>query len=321
MDQPRRTSNFGLVGAAGFVAPRHLKAIRDTGNRLIAAADPHDSVGVLDGYFPEARFFTEIERFDRHLEKLRRRSDDERMHYLSVCSPNYLHDAHVRLALRLGADAICEKPLVINPWNLDELAELEAETGRRIHAVMQLRYHPALLALRERLRAEPARAPRDVVLTYVSRRGAWYHVSWKGSEEKSGGLAMNLGVHFFDLLVWLFGPVEASALHLRSPGRMSGAVTLERARVRWLLSVDLRDVPAAAREAGKTAWRSLTIDGEEVEFSDGFGDLHTRVYEDVLAGGGLSIEDARPGIDLVHAIRTADPAAPPRGEGHPLLEA
>lgn len=319
--EQRRIYNFGLVGAAGFVAPRHLKAIRDTGNRLIAAADPHDSVGVLDGFFPEARFFTEIERFDRHLEKLRRRPEAERLHYLSVCSPNYLHDAHVRLALRLGAHAICEKPLVINPWNLTELCELEAETGRRVHTVMQLRHHPELRALRERLRAAPAGRPLEVVLTYVSRRGAWYQVSWKGSEDKSGGLAMNLGVHFFDLLGWLFGPVEESALHLRTPGRMAGWLSFERARVRWLLSVDLQDVPATARAAGKTAWRSLTIDGQEVEFSDGFGDLHTRVYEDVLAGGGLTIDDARPAIEVVHAIRTAAVVTPARGAAHPLLEA
>ena len=317
--EKRPPQNFALVGAAGFVAPRHLKAIKDTGNRLIAAADPHDSVGVLDGYFPEARFFTEIERLDRHLEKLRRRSEGERLHYMTVCSPNYLHDAHIRLALRLHAHAICEKPLVVNPWNLNELAELEAESGRRVYTVMQLRYHPALLALRDRLRAAAPGRRTDVVLTYVSRRGAWYHVSWKGSEEKSGGLAMNLGVHFFDLLLWLFGPVETSALHLRTPGRMAGALELERARVRWLLSVDERDVPASARTTGRSAWRSMTLDGEEMEFSEGFGDLHTRVYEDVLSGAGLGIEDARPAIDLVHDIRTIDVTVPGLGAAHPLL--
>lgn len=316
----RQPCNFALVGAAGFVAPRHLKAIKETGNRLIAAVDPHDNVGVLDGYFPEARFFTEIERFDRHLEKLRRRSAAERMQFLSVCSPNYLHDAHVRLALRLGADAICEKPLVINPWNLDELAELEAETGRRVYTVLQLRHHPALVALRERLRTSPPRATPEVVLTYMSRRGAWYHVSWKGAPEKSGGLAMNLGVHFFDLLIWLFGPVTASAVHLAQPSRWAGLLTLERARVRWFLSVDERDLPRHVREAGKTAWRSLTIDGEEVEFSDGFTDLHTRVYEGVLAGAGFGIDEARPSIELLHAIRTAQAQPAPPGAAHPLLE-
>lgn len=312
--------NFGLVGAAGFVAPRHLKAIKDTGNRLIAATDPHDNVGVLDGYFPEARFFTEVERFDRHLEKLRRKGDDQRMHYLSVCSPNYLHDAHVRLALRLGADAICEKPLVINPWNLDELAELEHETGRRIYTVLQLRHHPALQAVRARLLANPPTKPFDVVLTYMSRRGAWYHVSWKGSAEKSGGLAMNLGVHFFDLLTWLFGPVVTSAVHLAQPSRMAGALMLERAQVRWFLSVDGNDLPAVAREQGKSAWRSLTIDGDDVEFSDGFADLHTRVYERVLAGEGLGLSEARPSIELLQKIRTASVETAPSRSVHPLLE-
>jgi UDP-N-acetyl-2-amino-2-deoxyglucuronate dehydrogenase len=314
--------NFALVGAAGFVAPRHLRAIRETGNRLVAAMDPHDSVGVLDTWFPEARFFTEIERFDRHLSKLRRRGVGERLHVLSVCSPNYLHDAHVRLALRLGAHVICEKPLVVNPWNLTELSELAAECGRRVWTVMQLRHHPALVALKAQLAAAPptsAGRRHDVVLTYVSRRGAWYHVSWKGSDAKSGGLAMNLGVHFFDLLLWLFGPAESAAVHLRTPGRMAGSLELERARVRWFLSIEEGDLPAAARKAGASAWRSLRIDGEDREFSEGFADLHTRVYEEVLAGRGLGIEDARPAIELVHRIRTLDAAPAPRGEAHPLL--
>ena len=315
MTEPR---NFGLVGAAGFVAPRHLKAIKDTGNRLIAACDPSDNVGVLDSYFPEARFFTEIERFDRHLDKLHRKGDDVRMHYLSVCTPNYLHDAHIRLALRLGAHAICEKPLVINPWNLDQLADLEQETGGRVNVVMQLRYHPALLALRERLQQERSPHRRDIVLTYVTRRGPWYLVSWKGSQEKSGGLAMNLGVHFFDLLLWLFGPPERSALHLVEPTRMAGALELERARVRWFLSTDLRDLPEKARAEGKAAFRSLTIDGEEIEFSEGMGALHTRVYEEVLRGNGLGIEDARPGIALLHTIRTGA-VEPPGAAAHPAL--
>ena len=313
--QPR---NFGLVGAAGFVAPRHMKAIRDTGNRLIAACDPSDNVGVLDSYFPEARFFTEIERFDRHLDKLHRRGDDVRMHYLSVCTPNYLHDAHVRLALRLGAHAICEKPLVINPWNLDELRALEEELGGRVHVVMQLRHHPTLLALRQRLAAERRAGRREVLLTYVTRRGPWYQVSWKGRPEKSGGLAMNLGVHFFDILIWLFGPVETTALHLAEPTRMAGALELERARVRWFLSIDARDLPERARTEGKAGHRALTIDGEEVEFSEGFGDLHTRVYEDVLAGGGLRIEDARSGIELLHRIRASALEAPGLA-AHPAL--
>ncbi len=311
-------ANFAIIGAGGFVAPRHLQAIRDTGNHLVAACDPNDSVGVLDRYFPEVRFFTEIERFDRFLEKLRRRGEAERAHYVSVCSPNYLHDAHVRLAMRLHADAVCEKPLVISPWNLDQLAELEREYGRRVYTVLQLREHPALVALHDRMALEPAPGKRDVVLTYVTRRGPWYFVSWKGSPEKSGGVAMNIGVHFFDLVTWLFGAVESSAVHLSEPGRLSGTLELQRARVRWLLSVDGKDLPAKTVESGRPAFRSLTIDGEEIEFSEGFAELHTRVYEGVLEGRGYGIDDARPSIELVHRIRHA-PVTAARGDRHPAL--
>ena len=313
--------NFAIIGAGGFVAPRHLAAIRDTGNRLVAAIDPNDSVGVLDRYFPDVRFFTEIERFDRFLEKLRRRGEEERAHFVSVCSPNYLHDAHVRLAMRLHADAICEKPLVVSPWNLDQLVELESEYGRRVYTVLQLREHPALLALRARITGGASAASgrkHDVVLTYVTRRGPWYFVSWKGSPEKSGGVAMNIGVHFFDLLGWLFGKVEASAVHLAEPARMAGSLELERARVRWFLSVDGQDLPAGSLDSGRPAFRSLTLDGEEVEFSEGFADLHTRVYAGVLAGRGYGIEDARPSIELVHRLRHA-PVTPRGGDRHPAL--
>ena len=311
--------NFAIIGAGGFVAPRHLAAIRDTGNRLVAATDPNDSVGVLDRYFPDVRFFTEIERFDRFLEKLRRRGEDERAHFVSICSPNYLHDAHVRLAMRLHADAVCEKPLVVSPWNLDQLVELEAEYGRRVYTVLQLREHPALRALRDRVAAGGATGRKhDVVLTYVTRRGPWYFVSWKGSAEKSGGVAMNIGVHFFDLLGWLFGKVEASAVHLAEPARMAGSLELERARVRWFLSVDGQDLPAGSLDSGRPAFRSLTLDGEEVEFSEGFADLHTRVYAGVLAGRGYGIEDARPSIELVHRLRHA-PVTPRGGDRHPAL--
>lgn len=306
---------FALIGAAGFVAPRHLRAIKETGSALVAAVDPHDSVGVLDAYFPEARFFTELERFDRHLEKLRRTA--EPVQFVSVCSPNYLHDAHVRLALRVQADAICEKPLVIRPWNLDQLAELEAEHGCRVYTIMQLRHHPALNALRERMIEERQGPRREVLLTYVSRRGPWYHVSWKGERARSGGLAMNLGIHFFDLLLWLFGPVEATELHLDDPRRMAGALELERARVRWFLSVAAEDIPPAA--GVRTAWRSLTIDGEEVEFSEGFEDLHRRAYEEILAGRGLGIDDARPSIELVHRLTSGDRPSHPRLGVHPAL--
>lgn len=308
--------NFAMTGVAGFIAPRHLKAIRDTGNTLVAAVDPHDSVGLLDSYFPEARFFTEPERFERFLEKRRFQGDDQRIHYVSICSPNYLHDAHIRMALREKAHAICEKPLVINPWNLDPLAELEAETGCNIYTVLQLRLHPPLVALQQQLAGRRDKA--KVVLTYVTRRGRWYDISWKGLEEKSGGVAMNIGIHFFDLLMWLFGPVEKSVVHLRDKRRMAGALELERASVLWFLSVDWDDIPAAYRQNGKYAFRSITVDGEEVEFSEGFGDLHTRVYENVLAGHGFGIADARPSIELVYTVRTSD-VTPNTRDAHPFL--
>jgi len=308
--------NFALIGAAGFVTPRHLKAIHDTGNHLVAAADPHDAAGILDRYFPDARFFTEIERFDRFLEKRRRASADERVQYVSVCSPNFLHDAHVRMALRVGAHAICEKPLVINPWNLDQLEALEEETGRRVYTVLQLRLHPSLIALKEELSRGTGR--HDVCLTYVTRRGAWYDVSWKGSQEKSGGVTMNIGIHFFDLLLWLFGAEKASRVHLSTPRRMAGVLELERAHVRWFLSVQADDLPPGSLASGKAAHRSITVDGREIEFSEGFSDLHTRLYEEVLAGRGYGITEARPSIELVYRIRTGDVVAH-QGEGHPLL--
>ena len=307
--------NFALTGLAGYVAPRHLQAIRDTGHRLVAAVDPHDAVGVVDRYFPDAAFFTEVERFDRHLEKLRRGPDAGRVHVVSVCAPNHLHDAHVRLALRVGADALCEKPLVLNPWNLDALAELEAESGRRVWTVLQLRVHPALRALRERLRAEPGRR-YAVRLTYVTGRGVWYRYAWKGDPKRSGGLATNIGVHLFDLVLWLFGPLRRHEVHLAEPERMAGRLELEGADVAWFLSLDARDLPAGG-PGEPTTFRSITVDGEEVEFSGGFGDLHTRVYEETLAGRGFGIEEARPSIELVHALRHATPVVP-GGTAHPL---
>ena len=295
--------NFAVIGVGGYVAPRHLRAIRDTGNRLVAAVDPKDSVGVLDQYSFDVKFFTEIERFDRHLEKLRRGPEEDRVHYISVCSPNYLHDAHCRLALRVGADVICEKPLVINPWNFDALEDLEAETNRRIHTVLQLRLHPELIKLKQSLDEEGGQ--HDVMLTYITSRGPWYHVSWKGQQDKSGGIATNIGVHFFDLLLWLFGPVASLRVYHSDSHRMSGFMELEHARVRWFLSVDSQDLPTQAKAAGKTTYRSITVDGKEVEFSEGFTDLHTRVYEETLAGRGFRIGDARPSIALTYAIRTA----------------
>ena len=307
--------NFAVTGVAGFVAPRHLRAIRDTGNRLVAAIDPHDAAGLLDQYSFDVRFFTEIERFDRDLEKLRRGADKDRIHYVTVCSPNYLHDAHVRLALRVGAHAICEKPLVINPWNLDALQELEQEHGRRVFTVLQLRLHPALLALKARLDAEDGE--HDVSLTYITARGAWYDVSWKGSDERSGGVATNIGIHFFDMLLWLFGPTEEVEVHLREPKRVSGSLRLRRARVRWFLSTDARDLPFTPEPGSKTTFRSITVNGEEIVFTEGFTDLHTRVYEEVLAGRGAGLDEARPSIELAHRIRHAP--VTPSASPHPML--
>ena len=295
--------NFAITGVAGFVAPRHLKAIRDTGNRLLAATDPHDSVGILDQFALDCRFFPEIERFDRYLDKLRRHPVEERVHYVSICSPNYLHDAHIRMALRAGASAICEKPLVINPWNLDALEVMEQETGGRINTVLQLRLHPALIELRKKLAGRPSDTKHDVLLTYVTGRGGWFHVSWKGQLDRSGGLEANIGIHFFDALIWLFGDVQESRVHLREPMRTAGFLELENARVRWLLSVDSTDLPFQPRAGGSLTHRSMQVDGKEVEFSAGFGDLHTRLYEETLAGRGFGIRDARPSVELAHRIR------------------
>ena len=306
--------NFAITGVAGYIAPRHLKAIKDTGNNILAAADPHDSVGILDQYFPDAAFFTEIERFDRHLEKQRRKDASRQLHYMTICSPNHLHDAHIRLALRLDASAICEKPLVLKPSNLDYLQELEAEHVGSVHTILQLRVHPRLVELRDILQKRNG-GRHDVRLTYVTSRGKWYRYSWKGDAEKSGGVAMNIGIHFFDLLIWLFGPVAATRVHVREPERIGGHLELQNADVQWFLSIDANDLPPGVE--GRT-YRSITVDGEEVEFSGGFTDLHTRVYEETLAGRGFGIDDARPSIELVDRIRTAHVTAP-IGDVHPLV--
>jgi UDP-N-acetyl-2-amino-2-deoxyglucuronate dehydrogenase len=312
--------NFAMTGVAGYVAPRHLKAIQDTGNRLVAAVDPHDGVGILDRYSFNIGFFTEIERFDRHLEKLRRGPEESRVHYVSICSPNHLHDAHIRLALRVGANVICEKPLVINPWNLDALEELECETGGQVSTVLQLRLHPDLIGLRKRLHETRVATPHDVCMTYVTARGHWYDHSWKGSEERSGGLVTNIGIHLFDLLLWLFGQVTDCEVHMRERRRVAGFLGLERADVRWLLSVEASDLPLTHAPATSTTFRSITVDGNEVEFSEGFSDLHTRVYEEVLAGRGFGIADGRPAIELSHRIRTT-PADLVPSHAHPMLTA
>ena len=311
--------NFAITGVGGYIAPRHLKAIQDTGNRLVAATDPHDAVGILDRFAFDVRFFNEIERFDRHLEKLRRGPAEQRIDYVTICSPNHLHDAHIRLALRVGADAICEKPLVINPWNLDALQEIERETGRRVRTILQLRVHPQLVALREQLMADRSKR-HDVCLTYITARGSWYDVSWKGREERSGGIVTNIGIHFFDLLIWLFGAVRSSVVNLRGPHEAAGVLDLERADVRWFLSTNSSDLPFTPEPGKKTTFRSITVDGQEIEFSEGFTDLHTRVYEQVLAGDGFGIDDARPSIELTSAIREAA-IQPPGPDAHPKVVA
>ena len=308
---------FALIGAAGFVAPRHMRAIKDTGNRLLSALDRFDSVGIIDSFFPEADFFVEFERFDRHIEKLRRRGTQ--LDYLSVCSPNYLHDAHIRFGLRVGADVICEKPVVLNPWNIDALEEIERETGRNAYNILQLRLHPSVIELKERVEAGPKDKVYDVDLTYLTSRGHWYYTSWKGDESKSGGIATNIGVHFYDMLCWVFGGVRESVVHIHTHDRAAGYLELERARVRWFLSINADVLPEAAKAAGARTYRSLRIGEEEFEFSGGFEDLHTRSYEEVLAGRGFRLGEARRAIELVHDIRNAQPIGL-KGEYHPLAE-
>jgi UDP-N-acetyl-2-amino-2-deoxyglucuronate dehydrogenase len=310
--------NFALIGAAGYIAPRHMMAIKATGQRLVAALDPNDSVGVIDGYFPEADFFTEFERFDRYVDKMRRSGDSRKIDYVSICSPNYLHDSHMRFALRSGADAICEKPIVLNPWNIDGLAEIENDTGRRINTILQLRLHPAILDVRKRA-MEPGRTTKhEVDLTYVTSRGHWYMRSWKGDVKKSGGIATNIGVHFFDMLHFVFGRLQANRVHLGTETKAAGYLEYERARVRWYLSIDLEDVPEQLRRGGQRTYRSITLDGKEVEFSDGFTDLHERSYEEILAGRGFGLEENRVAIETVAAIRSAAPMGP-KGDYHPFL--
>lgn len=294
--------NFALTGLAGYVAPRHLQAIKETGNRLVAAVDPHDSVGIIDSYFPDASFFTEVERFDRHLEKIRRLDNGNKVDFISICSPNNLHDAHIRMALRVQADALCEKPLVLNPWNLDVLEELEEEYNQRVWTVLQLRLHPSLLKLRKKISESDPDKKRKVKLTYITSRGTWYHYSWKGDEEKSGGVATNIGIHFFDMLLWLFGAPQNVELHIRKKSRMAGILELPDADVEWYLSLEKEDLPDHLAEKQST-YRSISVDGEEIEFSGAFRDLHTRIYEETLKGNGFGIQDARPSIELVHKLR------------------
>lgn len=312
------TKNFALIGAAGYIAPRHMQAIKSTGNKLLAAFDPNDSVGIIDSHFPEADFFTEFERFDRHVDMRRRAKNGEQIDYVSICSPNYLHDSHIRFALRSGANAICEKPLVLNPWNIDGLLEIERETGRKTNTILQLRLHPSIIALRERVRSERRDAKYDVDLAYVTSRGHWYLQSWKGDTKKSGGIATNIGVHFFDMLHYLFGDLQSNVVHLSSDTKAAGYLEYEKARVRWFLSVDLEDVPESARDSGQRTYRSITVDGDEIEFSGGFTDLHDRSYVEILAGRGFGLEENRTAIETVAAIRAGKTSSPGQ-DGHPFI--
>jgi len=297
--------NFAITGVAGYVAPKHLRAIRETGNTLVAAFDPRDAVGMIDQFSYDVSFFTEFERFDRHLEKLKRGPEENRVDYLSVCSPNFLHDAHCRLAMRVGADAICEKPMVVSPWNLDHLQEMEQETGRRVYNILQLRLHPKLLELRRSLLESPSSRQANVTLTYVTARGKWYDVSWKGDQSKSGGVAMNIGIHFFDMLQWLFGEVEDCRVYCSEARRMGGFLNMQRAKVKWFLSVNANDLPFQVQPGLRSTYRSITIDGEEVEFTQGFTDLHTKSYEEILEGRGFGVNEAKNAVNLAYRIRTS----------------
>ncbi len=296
--------NFALIGAAGYIAPRHLKAIQDTNNQLIAALDKFDSVGILDRFFPRADFFVEFERFDRHIEKLKR--NNVSLDYVSICTPNYLHDAHIRMALRRGADAICEKPVVLNPWNIDALIDIEKESGKSIYTILQLRLHPSIQALKKKIAALSSKTKHEVDLTYITSRGNWYAISWKGDESKSGGIVTNIGIHFFDMLSWIFGEVQENQVHYRETGKAAGYLEFEKARVRWFLSIDEEDLPKSIRESNIKTYRSISVDSEEIEFSGGFTELHTESYKDILMGKGFGLLDAKPSIDMVHHIRNAE---------------
>jgi UDP-N-acetyl-2-amino-2-deoxyglucuronate dehydrogenase len=309
---------FALVGAAGYIAPRHMKAIRDTGNNLVVAMDVNDSVGILDSHFPDAQFFTDFELFDAHVNAERRAGSA--LDYVSIASPNFLHSAHMQWALRSGADAICEKPLVLSPDQIDELKTVETETGRKIHTILQLRLHPAILALRDRVAQMPQNQKVDVDLTYITSRGNWYLKSWKGLTEKSGGIATNIGVHFYDMLHFVYGRVQENIVHLNTPTKAAGYLEYERARVRWFLSVDVADVPEVERAKGKRTYRAVTADGENLEFSDGFTELHTKIYEDILSGGGFGVEENRVAIETVATIRNA-PIVPVGPLTHPFVGA
>ena len=309
--------NFGIIGVAGYIAVRHLHAIKETGNNLLASLDKFDSVGRIDSYFPESDFFVEFERFDRHFDKLKRTGT--KIDYVSICSPNYLHDSHIRFALRHQAEAICEKPIVLNPWNIDALQEIENETGRKIYTVLQLRLHPKILELREKIRNGPKDKIYDIDMTYITSRGNWYSISWKGDIQKSGGVATNIGIHFFDMLSWIFGDTRKNIVHISKPDKAAGYLELENARVRWFLSLDYNDIPDSAKKTGKRTFRSITVNGEEIEFSEGFGDLHTVSYREILAGRGFGLKEARQSVETAYTIRNAKPVGL-QGDYHPILK-
>ncbi|MDX9727091.1 MAG: Gfo/Idh/MocA family oxidoreductase [Bacteroidales bacterium] len=309
--------NFGLIGVAGYIAVRHLRAIKDTGNNLLASLDKFDCVGLLDSYFPGSDFFVEFERFDRHFDKLKRTGT--KIDYVSICSPNYLHDSHIRFALRHHADAICEKPIVLNPWNVDALQEIENETGHRIYTILQLRLHPKIVELREKIKKGPKDKIYDIDLSYITSRGNWYYISWKGDIQKSGGVATNIGIHFFDMLSWIFGDTERIIVHVSQPNKAAGYLELENARVRWFLSIDHNDLPEEAKKSGKRMFRSITVEGEEIEFSEGFGDLHTVSYREILDGKGFGLSDARQSVITAFTIRNSNPVGLV-GDYHPMLK-
>ena len=312
-DSPK---NFGIIGVAGYIAVRHLHAIKETGNNLLASLDKFDSVGRIDSYFPDSDFFVEFERFDRHFDKLKRTGT--KIDFVSICSPNYLHDSHIRFALRHQAEAICEKPIVLNPWNIDALQEIENETGHKIYTVLQLRLHPKILELREKIRNGPKGKVYDIDMTYVTSRGNWYSISWKGDIQKSGGVATNIGIHFFDMLSWIFGDTRKNIVHISETNKAAGYLELENARVRWFLSLDYKDIPLSFKKSGKRTYRSVTVNGEEIEFSEGFADLHTLTYQEILAGRGFGLKEARQSVETAYNIRNSKPIGL-QGDYHPIL--
>lgn len=311
--------NFALIGASGYIAPRHLTAIKETENNLVAALDPFDSVGIMDGYFPDADFFVEPERFDRHLDKLRRKNEGNQIQYVSICSPNYLHDSHIRMVLRNEAHAICEKPIVLNPWNIDALQAIEKETEKNIYTILQLRLHPSIIALKKEIDEGPANKVYDVDLSYITSRGRWYQISWKGDVAKSGGIATNIGVHFFDMLSYIFGNVKENIVHHMDDKKAAGYLEFQKARVRWFLSIDSNDVPKEIKASGQRTYRSITVDQKEIEFSGGFTDLHTISYKNILQGNGFGLEEARNSTNIVSYIRNTK-AIGLKGDYHPFAK-